>query len=111
MEYELTFEKHLCGMDPDEPVERSSLTQAMKDESEKLLLAAVGHWKALKNTSPDGLREGFLQREGKLVLNGFQNRLIVENKAQDVLLSHLPWGYSIIKLPWMERPLFVDWNY
>jgi hypothetical protein len=34
---------------------------------------------------------------------------VVENKTHDVLLSFLPWGYGIIKLPWLERPLFVDW--
>ena len=110
-EYELVMEKFLCNWDPDLPIAREViLSEAMKDESEVLLKAAVGHWTALKNTSPDGLREGFLQREGKLILNGFQDRLIIENKAQDVLLSFLPWGYSIFKLPWMESALYVEWG-
>lgn len=109
-EHLLTFEKFLCGAELDEPVERFvTLGQSMKDECDTMLQAAIGHWKALKNTSPDGLREGFLQRSGKLMLDGFQNRLVVENKSHDVLLSFLPWGYGIIKLPWLERPLFVDW--
>jgi hypothetical protein len=109
-EHLLTFEKFLCGAELDEPLERFiTVSESMKEESEKLLQAAIGHWKALKNSSPDGLREGFLQRSGKLVLDGFQNRLVVENKSHDVLLSFLPWGYGIIKLPWLERPLFVDW--
>jgi hypothetical protein len=82
----------------------------MKDESETLLKAAIKHWSALKNTSPDGLREGFLQREGKLILNDFQDRLIVESKAQDVLLSYLPWGYSIFKLAWMKGALYIEWG-
>ncbi len=109
-EHLLTFEKFLCGAELDEPVERFvTVGESMKDECETLLQAAIGHWKALKNTSPDGLREGFLQRSGKLVLDDFQNRLVVENKTHDVLLSFLPWGYGIIKLSWLERPLFVDW--
>jgi hypothetical protein len=109
-EYELILEKFLCGWDADLPIAREvTISQEMKDESETLLNAAIKHWSALKNTSPDGLREGFLQREGKLIQNDFQDRLIIENKAQDVLLSYLPWGYSIVKLPWMENALYVDW--
>jgi hypothetical protein len=112
IEYELLFEKYLCGWDLDEPVPRRlKLSNAMKTESEKLLNAAIGHWKALKKTSPQGLREGFLQRAGKLVLNDFQHRLIVEGNTTDVLLSSLPWGYGLIKLPWLEQVLIVDWDH
>ena len=109
-EYELGMEKFLCGWDLDLFISKNiELSPAMKDECETLLLAAIRHWSALKSTSPDGLREGFLQREGKLILNDFQNRLIIENKAQDVLLSHLPWSYSMIKLPWMDGILITEW--
>lgn len=110
-EYELVLEKFLCGWELDLPIAREvTISEEMKDESETLLKAAIKHWSALKSTSPDGLREGFLQREGKLILNGFQDRLIIESKAQDVLLSNLPWGYSIFKLPWMESALYVEWQ-
>ncbi|MDO9613448.1 MAG: contractile injection system tape measure protein, partial [Bacteroidota bacterium] len=110
-EYDLVLEKFLCAWDLDLPIAREvTLSQEMKNESETLLKAAIKHWSALKNTSPDGLREGFLQREGKLILNGFQDRLVVESKAQDVLLSFLPWGYSIFKLPWMKSALYVEWQ-
>ncbi len=109
-EYLLTFEKFLCGADLLAPIPRYiSLTDQMKEESDKLLLAAIGHWKALKNSSPDGLREGFIQRSGKIIRTDFESRLIVEGKGQDVLLNYLPWGYGIIKLPWLNTPLFVDW--
>jgi hypothetical protein len=110
-EYDLGMEKFLCNWDPELPMAKDvQISQAMKDESETLLSAAIRHWSVLKNTSPDGLREGFLQREGKLIMNDFQNRLIVENQGQDVLLSYLPWGYSVFKLPWMESPLYVEWQ-
>lgn len=109
-EYLLTFEKFLCGADLFPPLPRFvPLNESMRAESDRLLRAAIGHWQALKNTSPAGLREGFLQRPGKLIPGSFQNRLIVERKAHDVLLSYLPWGYGIIKLPWLKEPLFVDW--
>jgi hypothetical protein len=109
-EHELTFEKFLCGVSLDVPVERFVLLEErMKAESETLLKAAISHWQALKNTSPGGLREGFLQREGKLVMSSFENRLTVVHKAHDVLLSYLPWGYGIVKLPWLDGALLVDW--
>lgn len=112
MEYELLFEKYLCGWDPVEVVPRHlKLNKGMKTESEKLLSAAIGHWKALKKTSPAGLREGFLQREGKLVMEDFHHRLVIQGNTTDALLSSLPWGYGMIKLPWLAQILIVDWNH
>ncbi len=111
MEPGMVMEKYLAGLDLDMPIDRYvNLTDEMKKESVYLLRAAIGHWKALKSTSPDGLREGFLQRDGKLIRSEFQHRLIIENRAHDVLLSYLPWGYGIVKLPWLSKPLFVEWN-
>ncbi|TVR38458.1 MAG: hypothetical protein EA394_10890 [Bacteroidia bacterium] len=111
-EHELVFHKYLCGMDPELPLPRNNpLKQAMLDEADELLSAAIGHWKALKRTSSQGLREAFLERKGKLILDDFQHRLIIEGKAIDVLLSKLPWGYGVVKLPWLKQLLIVDWNH
>ena len=108
-EYDLLMEKYLCGLPLDEPVERFvTLTKEEEEESEGLLKAIIEHWKVLKNTSPEGLREGFLYRNGKLV-TGHDHRLLVESNSIDVLLEQLPWGYSIIRLSWMEKILYVDW--
>lgn len=109
-EYELLLEKFLCGHDIDEPAERFvTLTDKMKAECDHLLKAVVHHWKVLKNTSPDGLRESFLQRNGKLSLTDHQHRLIVESGTIDILLNQLPWNYSIIQLPWLKQVFYVDW--
>lgn len=110
-EYDLLLEKYLCGIGDDIPVLRKSLlTPAMKTEAANLLMAAIAHWKELKKTSPDGLREGFLIRRGKLVAGTFGHRLLVERASQDILLSWLPWGISLIKLPWLRDVLHVEWN-
>lgn len=109
MEHELIMEKYLCGADIYEPIERfEELAQSMKEESDNLLNAMIGHWKALKSTSPDGLREAFLRRNGKLIV-GNRERIIVEHAVIDVLLEHLPWNYSIITLPWIEKILYAEW--
>jgi hypothetical protein len=109
-EYELLLEKFLCGHDIDEPAERFvTLTDKMKAECDHFLQAVIHHWKVLKNTSPDGLRQAFLQRPGKLSLTDYQHRLIVESGTVDILLNQLPWNYSIIQLPWLKQVFYVDW--
>ncbi|MEO7769089.1 MAG: contractile injection system tape measure protein [Ferruginibacter sp.] len=109
-EFNLVLNKILCGIKIDEIIiTDQSLDDEVKDECEVLLKNVIEHWSVLKNTSPDGLREAFLQRSAKLskVDNGWL--LQVEQKAIDVLLSHLPWGVGFIKLPWMNEMLFVEW--
>lgn len=110
-EYDLSFEKFLCNWPDEQPIERFvSIPQGMLDEADNLLKTAIGHWKALKNTSPDGLREGFLTRPGKLVTTDEPAILYIEKSTIDILLSSLPWGLGVIKLPWMPRPFYVNWQ-
>jgi Contractile injection system tape measure protein len=104
--------KLLCGWPLNEPVVRGlDLPEAALEEGEHLLQTAITYWEALKSTSPDGLREGFLQREGKLTRSGEGNwKLQVEQQAIDILLGSLPWGLSMVTLPWMDELLIVEWN-
>ena len=109
-EFNLALQKILCGYPLPETLPSSIiLTKKEKTESIKLLTAVTDYWVPLKNTSIDGLRSGFLQREGKL--NPKENGwlLTVEQKTLDILLSKIPWGFSTIRLPWMGQILNVDW--
>lgn len=109
-ESDLVFCKFLCGVPLMEPVPRESLlTQLEKNEANLLLKEAIKHWVVLKKTSPDGLRQMFLQRNGKLFKKGKNYRLVVERKAQDILLDKLTWNISLVKIPWLEELLYVDW--
>jgi hypothetical protein len=74
-----------------------------------LLKNVISHWGALKNTSPDGLREVFLQRNGKLMIKDETATLQVERKSYDVLLEKLPWNISKVKLPWFKKIIFLEW--
>lgn len=110
-EYDLVLPKLLCGWPLNEPVVRDlDLLEADLAEGENLLQSAIDHWQALKSTGPDGLREGFLQRDGKLTRTDSGWKLQVEQKVIDILLSRLPWGLSMVKLPWMEEILIVEWT-
>ncbi|GAA0560560.1 contractile injection system tape measure protein [Chitinophaga japonensis] len=110
-EYALTLSKLLTGLEVSTALQAAPpLPASAFATCHELLEAVIGHWKALRNTGPGGLQEGFLQRPGKLteVSNGYM--LQVEQKAQDVLLAHLPWGFATVKLPWMSTLLHVSWH-
>lgn len=110
-EFDLMLNKILCGIEIDEiaPTE-TDFDSTTYTECDNLLNAVIQHWEVLKNTSITGLRETFLQRNGKLSKVDDGWRLQVEQKAFDILLNQLPWGIGIIKLPWMNEMLYVEWT-
>jgi len=110
-EYQLVLNKLLCGVTTAIPIGRQiSLSQHEKDQLQGLLTGMTQNWKSLGNTSIAGLRESFLQRQGRLQLRDDAWHLLVEAKSYDMLLDQLPWSYSTIKYPWMERVIYVDWR-
>lgn len=110
-EYELPFIKVLLGLASESPlcVAEGLITTSDREESEALVQAAILHWTALKNTSVSGFRSSFLSRPGLLYDTPDGWRLQVERAGFDVLLDQLPWGISVVKLPWMKRPLHTEW--
>lgn len=111
VEYELPLNKFLCAW----PIAKAmgaevEVTETDKELCEGLLSAAIQNWSSIGNTSVQGFRESFLQREGKLARNEMHWQLTVQTKAFDILLDTLPWTYQTIKLPWMEELLEVDWR-
>ncbi len=115
----LLLNKLLCGLPFEQPVPRDwTPTAAERDAVEGLLGAVIQHWRVLGSTSVGGLQETFLRRAGRLSLDpgaveaGDSEawRLAVEPGTFDMLIDRLPWGYSTVKFPWMERVLHVDWR-
>lgn len=109
-EFELVLPKVLCGQLPQDSFEGPvALDPAARAEADQLLDSVLAHWGALKDSSIDGLREGFLVREGKLSLRDGIWRLQVEQKPWDMLLEQLPWSLQFTKFPWMPNPLKTEW--
>jgi hypothetical protein len=110
-EYLLVIAKLLCGLEPQVPIARRvPIDDRAKSQAEELLKAVIGHWSALKSTSPDGLRGSFLCRQGRLTRKSSDGwRLQVESQSWDVLLNRLPWSRSVVRLPWMPELLWIDW--
>lgn len=110
-EHELVIPKVLCGYPLQKPVKKQvQLGQEEKEEAEHLLGELIRQWEKLKNTSPAGLQEGFLQRGGKLLTKNDMWYIQVEADTIDLLLDHLPWNLSIIKLPWVKDIIRVEWR-
>ena len=110
-EYELTIAKILCAYPLQWPVETIlDIDETALQEADDLLAAVIAQWEILKNSSVTALRESFLQRNGKLFSKNNKLFLQVEKNAIDVLLDHLTWNISIIKLPWISEILSVEWR-
>jgi hypothetical protein len=110
-EHELVFNKIITGEEPSAQVELNiTLSQEEKDLCDSLLDAAISNWTALKKTSRDNLRGSFLLREGKLLFEQEGWRLSLEQKAYDILIDRLPWGYSLMKYQWMKYPIYTEWR-
>jgi hypothetical protein len=75
-----------------------------------MMHAAIAQWDAILNTSVEGLREGFLNRPGKLVTRENGPEFKIESHAIDVLLDRLPWNLQLIKFPWLEKLIRVEWR-
>lgn len=110
-EEELALPKLLCGW----PVSGSPalLTEPLTDpecfEADEVLRAVITHWSDSGMTSPNGLRGGFFDRDGRLEREENGWCVTVDRKAQDILLGRLPWGISVVYAPWHERMIKVEW--
>ena len=110
-EHELTMSKLLCGIDLDTPIPTEvDLGKEALAHGEDLLKAMMKYWPPMEQSSPDGLRGSFLMREGRLTETAETWELQIEQKPYDLLLAKASFSYSIVKLPWMSKVLYVQWT-
>lgn len=109
-EEEMVLNKVLCGLPIDEPiVGEIEITDHEKETAHGLLNAVIQNWDKLKNTSVEGLQASFLQRAGMLTEREDGWMLKIEQRSFDLLLQTLPWGLSMIKYPWMNKTVYIEW--
>lgn len=110
-EHELVIPKILCAWSIEEPVDNNiELMPVELTEADNLLAEVIQQWEVLKGTSVNGLREEFLQRNGKFYTKNENLYLQVESNSIDILLDYLPWSLNIISLPWMRNVLRTEWR-
>ena len=106
----LVLNKLLSGVAVAQPIEPGiTPTEAEIETCNGLLNAVIANWTIIKNTSIDGLRETFLQREGRLRRGDDRWDLQVQRKGLDVLVDQIPWTFSMIYHRWMADPVHVTW--
>ncbi|MDB5709491.1 MAG: hypothetical protein JWL96_1561, partial [Sphingomonas bacterium] len=109
-EHELVLNKLLCGLPTAQPVLPSfAAGPADLELCDGLLGAVVANWPIIAGTSIEGLRETFLQRDGRLRHEEETWRLQVQRKGFDVLVDRVPWSFATIFHRWMPQPLQVTW--
>ena len=106
----LPLNKLICGLPLEAPIDRSiELSPQEHDACASVTSAILAHWQVVSNSSPEGLRETFFQREGKLEHKSDRWALSVQRKTLDVLVDQIPWSFRIIFHDWMTEPLHVNW--
>jgi hypothetical protein len=108
----LILNKVLCGIPLETPIpEGIEISEDDKNLITGLIEAAIGYWPAIGQSSVDGFRGNWLVRDGILREEEDRWTLIVEKRAYDILMLKSPFSFSIIKLPWMDKPLHVTWSF
>lgn len=109
-EQELVLNKILCGYAIQEPLPLEiEIEQHEADLSEELLQVVIQRSGKLSNSSVDGFRASFLQREGMLTEADDAWTLRVEQRGYDLILQTLPWAFGMVKFQWMNKPLLIEW--
>ncbi|MDB4582352.1 contractile injection system tape measure protein [Draconibacterium sp.] len=109
-EHELLIPKIITGYTLQQTVPLTiHLEQSVTDECDKLLQNAIRNWSILKSTTPNGLRQSFLQRNAIIKFKEKQWHFLFERKGIDILIDRLPYGLSVIKFNWLMYPIYVSW--
>ena len=109
-EYDMAFEKFLCNIPMNQTINRHiKLSRRHKTQAKNVIESVQHNWNPMKNSSAALLQNEFFQRSGKLVVTDHDYTLTVERKTQDILLEKLAWGIGLVKLPWKEKFMFVNW--
>ncbi|WES99623.1 contractile injection system tape measure protein [Chryseobacterium arthrosphaerae] len=109
-EYDMVFEKFLCNIPANKSISRHiKLSRQHKEQAENVIESVQHNWAPMRKSSAALLQNEFFQRSGKLVITDYDYTLTVERKTQDILLDKLAWGIGLVKLPWQEKFIFINW--
>lgn len=108
----LSLNKVLCGLHPTEVIQSlKALDKGHQEIVDGMISAMIAYWKEIGETSVMGFRGNWLVRDGLLVEQLDRWDLTVEKRPYDILLNQAPFSFSIIRYPWMKKPLHVNWSY
>ncbi|MGM3182021.1 contractile injection system tape measure protein [Dickeya oryzae] len=109
-EHELVLNKLLCGLPLSHPLDAG--IEISSDEIatiHSLIEAIAQYWSAIGKTSVEGFRGNWLVRDGALTEKSEYWELVVTRRSYDILIGRSALSYTIIRLPWMSKPIYVTW--
>ena len=110
-ETELTFNRLLTALPGHIPLPRHlSLSDEERQTADNMVAGVKANWPQMNGTSVEGFRSSFLTRKGRQEQKEEHWLLTVEEKAYDILLETIPWGFRQIRLPWIKKYVQVKWH-
>lgn len=111
-EHFLVLNKILCGLDVTTPIKGGiEITSEEEQLIDGMIQSVISIWSAIGSSTVNGFRGNWLVREGILRETEDRWELIVEKRPYDVLMMQYPLSFSIIKMPWMSKPIHVTCPY
>lgn len=113
-ETELLLNKILVGKEPGFPLpRRCPLTRQETELIDSLMSGVKNMWTKVAHTGDPALRQSFFQREASMSSKGenpVRWKVKVMEKAYDVLLDTLPWPMGMVRHPWMNDIIEINWR-
>lgn len=110
-EPELAFNCLLTALPGHVPLPRRlALTGEERQTADGMMAGVKANWPQMNGTSVQGFRGSFIARNGLMEQEEERWLLTVEEKAYDVLLDTVPWGFRQIRLPWLKKYVQVRWQ-
>lgn len=109
-DWRMPINKFLCGLPPDTKVEFDRPDVTTVDIIESWLLRSSENIYGWRRLSLADIRQLFLQRPARLEKADDTFTLYIRAEAYDVLLGEWPWPRDMLILPWLARPLPIQWQ-
>ncbi|MGV8000595.1 contractile injection system tape measure protein [Photorhabdus temperata subsp. temperata] len=100
----------LCGLMADKDIQSIPIEPEKQLIIDQWLDAVIRQLPGWKKLSRNDVRQLFLQRPGELLADEQAIKITIQHQPFDALLADWPWPLNIAKLPWLDRPLRIDWQ-
>ncbi|WP_445374401.1 contractile injection system tape measure protein [Photorhabdus tasmaniensis] len=100
----------LCGLMADKDIQSIPIEPEKQLLADQWLDAVISQLPGWKKLSRNDVRQLFLQRPGELLADEQAIKITIQHQPFDALLADWPWPLNIAKLPWLDRPLRIDWQ-
>ncbi|MEL6204565.1 MAG: contractile injection system tape measure protein [Pseudomonadota bacterium] len=101
----------LVGLAPGGSLPEAEPSERERDLARELFEGLRKTWPPVARTSDNGIRESFLVRDGRIQTKQDGTYCVQVSPAPfDLLLDTLEWSLSRAVLPWIKRPIDVEWR-